>query len=137
MNNPPTPADLALLNDLRDAIARNADLKGFRDQHRTLMTPEQWAGPLRAAVYTSNQHGETSEFWEAFRAGTLDKPCDKAEKMIALGLPPLTCGEEEVADILIRGLDMAEAHGIDAAKAVAAKMAYNATRPALHGGKRA
>lgn len=137
----PTPEDLSLLNTLRDAVAKNAEDHGFRDQYRKLMTPEQWEGPLgqlvRAAVYTSNQHGESSEFWEAFRAGKLHDPCDKAEKMKALGLAPLTAAEEEIADELIRVLDKAEAHKADVAKAVSVKMAYNAQRPFLHGGKRA
>ncbi len=135
----PTPQDLHLLNDLRDAVAKNAEDHGFRDQYRALMTEEQWNGPLgqlvRASVYTSNQHGEASEFWEAFRAGKLNEPCDKVEKMKTLGLPALTSAEEEIADEIIRALDKAEAHGVDVAKAVAGKMAYNAQRPHLHGGK--
>lgn len=135
------PSDLKILNELRDAVAKNAEDHGFRDQYRKLMTPEQWEGDLgqlvRAAVYTSNQHGESSEFWEAFRAGKLYDPCDKAQKMETLGLPVLTAAEEEIADELIRVLDKADAHKADVAKAVAVKMAYNAQRPFLHGGKKA
>jgi NTP pyrophosphatase (non-canonical NTP hydrolase) len=134
-----SPQDLALLNSVRDAVAKNAEDHGFRDQYRKLMTEEQWNGPLgalvRAAVYTANQHGEASEFWEAFRAGKLDQLCDKADKMEKAGVPALTSAEEEIADEIIRALDKAEAHGVDVAKAVAGKMAYNATRPHLHGGK--
>lgn len=136
-----TPEGLALLNQLRDAVAKNAEDHGFRDQYRKLMTPEQWEGSLgqlvRAAVYTSNQHGEASEFWEAFRAGKLYEPCDKAAKMTALNLPPITAAEEEIADEIIRALDKADAHKADVAKAVAVKMLYNAQRPFLHGGKKA
>lgn len=139
----PSPQDLQFLNDLRDAVGKNAEDHGFRDQYRKLMTEEQWNGQLgalvRAAVYTSNQHGEASEFWEAFRAGKLDKVCDKAEKMEKLGLPALTSAEEEIADEIIRVLDKADGHNatekVDVAKAVSAKMAYNASRPFLHGGK--
>jgi len=47
----------------------------------------------------------------------------------------LTCGEEEIADEIIRALDKAQAHGIDVAKSVGVKMAYNTGRPYLHGGK--
>jgi NTP pyrophosphatase (non-canonical NTP hydrolase) len=134
-----TPDQLAFLNTIRDAVAANAVNKGFRDQMRKDMTDEQWNGPLgqlvRAATYTSNQHGEASEFWEAFRKGTLDKLCDKAEKMQAMGLPPLTNAEEEIADEIIRALDKAQAHGVDVAKAVAVKHAFNTGRPLLHGGK--
>lgn len=136
-----SPEDLALLNQLRDAIAQNATKKGFRDQLRQDMTDEQWAGPLgqlvRAATYTANQHGEASEFWEAFRAGKLDQPCDKAAKMVEKGLPALTGAEEEIADEIIRALDKADSFGVDVAKAISVKMAYNSGRPHLHGGKNA
>lgn len=135
------PKDLAVLNQLRDVVAQNAKDKGFRDQMRMDMTDAQWNGALgqlvRAATYTSNQHGEASEFWEAFRNGTLDKPCDKAAKMVALGLPVLTSAAEEIADEIIRALDKADAHNVDVAQAVAVKHAYNTSRPALHGGKKA
>jgi hypothetical protein len=132
---------LSLLNDLRDLVAENAIKKGFRTVLRGDLTDEQWNGKtgamLRAAVMSINLHGETSEFWEAFRAGTLDKPCDKAAKMESMGLPALTCAEEEIADIIIRALDQAQAHGVDVAKAVAVKAAYNSGRPYLHGNKQA
>lgn len=140
-NTTPTPEHLSILNELRDAIVENSTKKGFRAQLAEDLTPEQWAGrvgkKIRAAVMTANQHTETSEFWEAFRDGKLDKLCDKAAKMEAMSLPPLTWGEEEVADEIIRALDKAEAHGIDVAKAVSVKLAYNAGRPFLHGGKQA
>jgi hypothetical protein len=132
---------LSVLNELRDLVANNAKAKGFRDAMKFDLTDAQWEGPLgqliRSSVMTANQHGETSEFWEAYRAGTLHEPCDKAAKMEAAGLPALTCAEEEIADEIIRALDKAEAHGVDVAKAVAVKAAYNSGRPFLHGGKKA
>lgn len=136
-----TPETLAVLNDLRDHVAKNADDKGFRAQMFEGLTPEQANGPvghlIMAAVYTANQHGESSEFWEAFRKGKLNKPCDKAHQMESLGLPPLTCAEEEIADEIIRALDKADAFKVDVAKAVAGKHAFNRTREMLHGGKKA
>ncbi len=134
-----TPESLAILNQLRDIVAKNAKDKGFREALKLGMTEEQWEGPLgklvRAAVMTANQHGEASEFWESYRKGGLDQPCDKAEKMAAKGIPVLTGAEEEIADEIIRALDKAEAHGVDVAKAVALKMAFNSGRAFLHGGK--
>lgn len=139
MAHVPTAEQLEFLNRVRDDIAANATEKGFRDQMRDGLTDEQWEGKagqlIRAAVFTANQHGEASEFWEAFRAGTLHKPCDKAAKMEARGLPVLTCAEEEIADELIRAMDKAHMFGVDVAKAVSIKMAYNSSRAALHGDK--
>ena len=91
----------------------------------------------RVAVYLINLHGEVSEAWESFRAGTLTAPCDKAEKMAAMGLRPLTCLEEELADIVIRCFDTAVAFGINIEEAIAVKHAYNGTRAFKHGGKAA
>ena len=124
----------SLLNDLRDAVRQNAVDKGFVGQLEKDMTDEQKNGDLgalvQAAIYVANLHGEMSEFWEAFRAGKIHAPT-------ALGLPALTCAEEEIADVLIRALDTAAAFGVDVSKAVEVKMAYNRSRPALHGGKKA
>lgn len=87
------------------------------------------------AVFCSNLHSEVSELWEAYRDGKLNAPCAKAAKMLDLGLPPVTCAEEELADIVIRCLDTADALGVDLMRAIAAKHVYNTTREPKHGGK--
>ena len=110
-------------------VHANAHEKGFYDGDEALTTKE------RVAVFFMNLHSEVSEAWESFRGGNLFKPCDKADKMAALGLPALTCAEEELADVVIRALDTSKAFGIDIERAVAAKHAYNRTREARHGGK--
>ena len=102
---------------------------GFHDDEKFLRPRE------RVAVYLINLHGEVSEAWESFRAGTLHEPCDKAEKMKAMGLRPLTCLEEELADIAIRCFDTAQAYGLDLQSSIEVKHAYNGTRAARHGGK--
>jgi NTP pyrophosphatase (non-canonical NTP hydrolase) len=43
--------------------------------------------------------------------------------------------EDELADTVIRVLDLAAAQGIDLEKAIALKMRYNETRPHKHGKK--
>lgn len=55
--------------------------------------------------------------------------------MLALGLPALTCAEEEYADIVIRALDQCRRLGIDIQRAIEAKHAYNRTREYKHGKK--
>lgn len=87
------------------------------------------------AIHLMNLHSEVSECWEAYRAGRLDQPCDKAERMREMGLRPLTCLEEELADIVIRVMDDAVALDVDLEAAMEAKHAYNASRSRRHGGK--
>lgn len=85
----------------------------------------------------SNIHGEVSELWEAARKHLLREPCDKADKMEALGLPALTCEEEELADIIIRCFDTAGRRGIDIGRAIAIKQEFNMARGYRYGGKAA
>ena len=119
---------LEVLNRLRDHVHEVASNKGFHD-------PDMEVQGM--ARYVANLHAEASELWEATRAGRLHEPCDKADKMVAVGIAPLTCAEEELADIVIRVLDTAKILGVDIGRAVALKDAYNQTRSHRHGGKSA
>lgn len=85
--------------------------------------------------YISNIHGEVSELWEAYRNNELDKLCNKADKMKELELAPLTCLEEELADIIIRTLDLAYTYEVDIEGAIVSKMKYNENRKYRHGNK--
>lgn len=85
--------------------------------------------------YTSNLHSEASELWEAWRKGKLNEPCDKADKMRELGLEPLTCAEEEIADIVIRTMDTAARLKVNIPKAVLNKILFNRSRGHRFGGK--
>jgi NTP pyrophosphatase (non-canonical NTP hydrolase) len=107
------------LNELADAAYKNASDKGFHDADYEYSSVELYS------KWTANLHGEISELWEAARRGHLEHPCDKC--------CPLTCEEEEFADIIIRVLDSSKARGIDIGKAVELKMAYNASREYMHG----
>lgn len=84
----------------------------------------------------NNLHDEVSELHTAWRNNELRKPCDKAAKMEAMGLPSLTYLEEELADIVIRTFDNAEKLGVDIERAIAIKHKFNKTRPRRHGGKK-
>ncbi len=114
--------DFDILNKMRDMAYGTAKSVGFH-QNEECDIPAQCA----------NLHGEVSELWEAYRKGTLDEPCDKADKMSE----PLTCAEEEVADIFIRCCDLAADLKMDLGRAVRIKNEFNKTRPYRNGGKKA
>jgi NTP pyrophosphatase (non-canonical NTP hydrolase) len=113
------------INVLANHLWEVAQSKGFHDE------------PVPMAVSAANLHSEVSELWEAFRNNKLHDPCDKGPKMDALGFRPLTCMEEELADIFIRCLDTARENKVNLGYAVRAKSAYNETRPHKNGGKAA
>ena len=72
-------------------------------------------------------HSELSEALECLRTGDTEPRVTDSGK--PEGLP------SELADVVIRVLDLAGWLGIDLGEAIRAKHAYNATRPYRHGGK--
>ena len=79
-----------------------------------------------------NIHGEVSEAWEEARKPEFDPThVYYSRKAKPEGFPT------ELADIVIRVLDTAEAFGIDLEAAIMEKMDFNKTRPFRHGNKRA
>ena len=116
------------LNEIADAVHALAREKGWHSD-----AEGEDAFVERAC---NNLHDEVSELHEAWRDNRLHAPCDKAEQMTAAGIRPLTCIEEEFADIVIRALDNCRKLGVDILDAVERKHAFNATRSARHGGKR-
>lgn len=105
------------INDLVKAAHQNAVDKGWYEEPRTF-------GEMIALM-----HSELSEALEDRRNGWNpkaiyyegDKPC---------GIPV------ELADTVIRIFDACGYFGIDLDEAIRIKMAYNATRPRRHGGKK-
>src|SRR4030042_296412 len=85
------------INDFAKKVHDNAVKKGF--------WPENHPTRYRIDAQINNIHDEVSELHEAWRSDSLYSLCDKSEKMVELGLTPLTKAEEELADIVIRALD--------------------------------
>lgn len=116
------------LNEIADAVHKLAWQKGW---HSVQEEPDAFVE--RAC---NNLHDEISELHEAWRNDRLWKECDKWAAMSAAGITPLTCIEEECADILIRLLDNCRKLNVDIQRAVESKHAFNATRSFRHGGKK-
>ena len=127
------------LNDLRDLAYENAKSKGFHES-----TPEvTWEGQLaNDAMKMALIHSEVSEALEALREGFAPASLyyieddgsvvgEERDKDGNLNKPEGV--PAELADVIIRVLDYCGSRDIDIADAVRRKVAYNATRPALHG----
>jgi len=80
--------------------------------------PDTWKDDHHVPALLALIHSEVSEAIEAFR---LDNQADFAE---------------ELADIMIRTMSLADGLGINLDRAIAAKIAKNRTRAFRHGGKR-
>jgi NTP pyrophosphatase (non-canonical NTP hydrolase) len=104
------------LNQLRDEAHRIAVEHGFKDAS---------VGEDLMLMVT-----ELAEAMEAFRENAPLAEMTYEPNGKPMGVP------SEIADVIIRALHFCGKHGIDIEKAVEVKMAYNATRPFKHGGKR-
>lgn len=106
------------ISELQKAVHALARDKGWWDD-RNLDDPAHIAAALCLV------HSEVSEALECVRHGEIVGTGGRLE-----GLPT------ELADVVIRVLDLAAALGFDLEREIKAKHAYNATRPHRHGGKR-
>lgn len=119
------------INDLVQVAHQNAVSKGWWDEDRSF-------GEIIALI-----HSEASEALEDYRNGRAITEMWYENKELKTRLnDPITvkckpCGiPSELADIVIRVFDVCGRHGIDLEQAITEKMAYNATRPQRHGGKK-
>jgi NTP pyrophosphatase (non-canonical NTP hydrolase) len=85
-----------------------------------------WEGERNEGELIALMHSELSEALEAIRNG--NPPDDK--------IPEFTGVEAELADVIIRIMDLAAAKGYRVGDAIVAKINYNKNRPYKHGGKK-
>lgn len=113
---------------LQRSVFQNAKAKGFHildiPRHRELSAMETaWVNSQLMLIVS-----EVAEATEALRVTGLRPDITSDGKPLGFG--------SELADALIRILDTAELCGIDLAADIAAKAAYNTTRPIKHGNKK-
>ena len=98
--------------------------------HAIAVTKGWWEEDRNVGELLALIHSEVSEALEEWRI-------DEGLAVIRMEGDKPVGFAIELADTLIRICDLAESAGIDLNAALKIKMAYNATRPWRHGGKRA
>lgn len=96
------------------------------DINNTAIKKGWWKGDRNEGELIALCHSELSEALDALRHG--NPPDDK--------IPEFTGVEAELADVIIRIMDMSAAKGYRVAEALVAKTQFNKTRSHMHGGKR-
>lgn len=115
----------AAWDELQRVVHVTASAKGFtRTLNNWRVEQQEWYISTKLALV----HSEISEALEAVRHG--NPPDDK------IGGEGWSGAEAELADAVIRIMDIGAIMGWDVAGAILAKIDYNKTRPHMHGGKK-
>ena len=109
---------IRLFDSIQARAGRHAKSSGFRDLPGA-------SDPLNRIMLMVT---ELSEAVEAYR---------KDPEASSEHIPGFTGPEEEFADTVIRIMDWANMQELSVGEAIIAKIFFNASRPRLHGGKRA
>lgn len=136
---------LETMESLQKAVHQNSKDKGFwgpipkcEDPHchyekghygphsSTREVTELESVPVKIALI----HSEVSEMLEAYRVG--NPPSGKINDIRGAEAIPFSLMAEEMADVIIRVMDLAEWMRIDLGRAVLAKAEYNSSRPHKH-----
>lgn len=111
----------------RDSVTYSRFLDIQRAVHDVAVSKGWWKDPADIGRMVCNIHSEISEAWEEFRNCRMDTYVDEKGK---------PCGFwSEMADAIIRIMDLAEANHVDLEKEILLKNNYNKTREYRHGGK--
>lgn len=100
-----------------------------KEIHQNAKEHGWWEDPRSVGELIALCHSELSEALEDFRAGKQPNEIWYEEGGKPCGIPT------ELADVVIRVMDMSEHFGIDLLDAILKKHEYNKSRPYKHGGK--